>query len=297
LTYSINLKSAAGIYYQYLHRVPRAFVADIWVASNKYQKGSSATHAILGFTKDFSNEFQLEIETFYKEYDNIYSFNQNVGVDIRADEFVNEEPIYLTTRGVFNRGEGDTKGFEMLLRKEYGAFTGWLGYSLSFTKYQIDGVNQDKRFAPRHDRTHAVNFVTNIDWKNLRRSWRGERPIRHKSNWKFGFTFIYTSGQPITLPGSAYFTNTLPDRTDIDYRQYPSVINSFRLPPYARLDVSITYERHFKSWSIFPYLQIFNVGNRKNIWFIQYEHEDDQAKIDPINMFPILPTIGVSFKF
>ncbi len=298
LTDAINLKAAAGVYYQYLHHVPRAFVANIWVASNKFQRESSSRHLIFGFSRDFANEFQVEVEGYYKDYRNIHSFNQNVGVDITPEEF-NErgEPIYTQTDGVFNRGDGDSKGVEFLLRKEYGAVTGWLGYSLSFTEYKVDGINQGKRFPPRHDRTHAVNVVANVDWKNLKRTWRGETPIKHKSNWMFGFTFIYTSGQPITLPGSAYFIDTLPGRPVAEYQLYPTTINNLRLPAYARLDISITYERHFRGWSISPYLQIFNIGNRKNIWFVEYDSNQGEPDIDTQGMFPLLPTIGVNFAF
>lgn len=301
LKYRINdgltAKAAGGLYEQYLHRIPRAFIADIWSASNQFQKGSTATHAILGLAKDFTNQYQLEVEAYYKNYSNIYSFNHNLLVDIQPDRFEDGLPVYATTEGVFDRGDGDSKGVEIFLRKDYGAVTGWAGYSLSLTEYAIDGVNQTRGFPPRHDRTHVVNLVANFDWKNLKRSWRGEPPVFHKSNWKFGFTFIYSSGQPITLPGSGYFITTFPERESPDYQVYPSAINQFRLPPYSRLDVSITYERHLKGWSIFPYLQIFNMGNRKNVWFVQYDNKDGQPDIDEQHMIPILPTIGVNFKF
>ncbi len=297
LSDSVNLKAAGGVYYQYLHRIPRAFVADIWFSSNRFQKESSSSHLIAGISKDLANSFQLEVEAFYKDYSNIYSFNQLVATELIADEFENGEPIYTKTRGVFNRGDGESAGIEMLLRKERGAVTGWLAYSLASTKYTTDNINRGVSFAPRHDRRHAVNVVANIDWKNLKRSWRGQAPMRHKSNWKFGMTFIYTTGQPITLPGSAYFINALPDRPVNEYELFPRAINDLRLPAYARLDLSITYERHFRSWSMYPYLQIFNIGNRKNVWFVDYDNIFGEPDIDVQQMFPILPTVGVSFEF
>ncbi|MCH8019828.1 TonB-dependent receptor [candidate division KSB1 bacterium] len=297
LTDSINLKAATGLYYQFLHRIRRAFIADIWTASNRFQKESSSFHAILGFQKELNRNWELEIEGFYKDYNNIYSFNENVLTELSADAFENGEPVYTETRGVFNRGDGETKGVELMLRKDFGAITGWLGYSLSFTKYTIDGINQGQSFSPRHDRTQALNIVGNLDLKNVFRSLRGQQLIKHRSNWKVGFTFIYTTGQPITLPGSGYFTNTLPDRETTEFEIYPAEINNFRLPPYARLDISLTYEKHFRSWSIFPYLQIFNVGNRKNVWFLDHKLYNFVQRTDVETMFPILPTIGVNFNF
>lgn len=303
LTDSFNLKAAGGIYYQYLHRVPRSFIADNWVGSDRILKESSSKHAILGISQDFSGGYQLEIETYYKDYQNVYAFNENFKVDITPEHYEGDLAIYTQTDGVFHRGDGNSKGIEFLLRKDRGVVTGWLSYSLARTKYKFDRINQGKAFAPRHDRTHALNLVGNIDWKNFRRWLRGEAPVQQKSNWRIGVTFVYTSGQPITLPGSHYFVSTAPDWDFQSPEVFPSVINGFRLPPYMRLDLSFTYEKHYKRWSLSPYLQIFNVGYRKNVWYVDYDAVPASSGanlnpvIDPIAMFPILPTIGVNFQF
>ena len=70
-----------------------------------------------------------------------------------------------------------------------------------------------------------------------------------------------------------------------------------------RLDLSFTYEKHYKNWSLSPYLQIFNVWNRKNIWFVDYDAlairgtSNLNSIIETMGMFPIVPTIGVNFEF
>jgi hypothetical protein len=46
-----------------------------------------------------------------------------------------------------------------------------------------------------------------------------------------------------------------------------------------------------------PYLQVYNIGNRKNVWFIEYEYNNGISDINTVNMFPVLPTIGINFKF
>ena len=60
-------------------------------------------------------------------------------------------------------------------------------------------------------------------------------------------------------------------------------------------------EKKYKHWTLSPYLQVFNLGNRKNVWFIQYEREIEgntlKQEIDTITMLPILPTIGVNINF
>ena len=46
-----------------------------------------------------------------------------------------------------------------------------------------------------------------------------------------------------------------------------------------------------------PYIQIFNSGNRSNVWFVDYDFANGIPDVDTIHMFPMLPTFGVSFTF
>ena len=46
-----------------------------------------------------------------------------------------------------------------------------------------------------------------------------------------------------------------------------------------------------------PYLQVFNVGNRRNTWFIDYDLANSQPEIKEVGMFPILPTCGLRVEF
>ncbi|OGU55339.1 MAG: hypothetical protein A2V66_03950 [Ignavibacteria bacterium RBG_13_36_8] len=67
------------------------------------------------------------------------------------------------------------------------------------------------------------------------------------------------------------------------------------------MDLSITYEKNFGTWTLSPYLQIFNIGNRKNLWFVLYENEYKDnvlvQTVKEVNMLPILPSLGVTIKF
>jgi hypothetical protein len=311
LTETINLKAATGIYHQYLHRIPMAFITNIWTTSDQYQNESTAYHYIVGFQKEIAQNFFFEAETYYKEYKSIYQFNQNFLTDIYAKDFTEEGgSIYNDTQALFTHGNGNSIGFEMLLKKEIGSISGWLGYSLAKTETVFDDINQNKSYPPRHDRTSIINFVANIDIKHLITDLKGIPAKKSSGNWLFGINFVYTTGQPLTLPSSIYVTNTLPDFQGAEgfgpggfksISIYPTTINSYRLPAYARLDLSLTYTKQYSKWSLSPYIQVFNVGNRKNIWFIQYEDESTEEEIiqnvETVGMLPILPTFGVTARF
>ena len=301
LTETINLKASTGIYYQYLNKVPRPFIADIWTTSDIYYNRSQATHYIIGFQKEVANNLSLEIEMYYKDYQNLYSL-KNYFLDFEPSAYDSRgRPIYTETNGLFDRGDGNSKGIEFLFRKRYGTINGWLAYSLARTEYIVDQINQENPFEPRHDRTHVVNAVMNLDIKNALRFLRSEGFKYDRARWLFGMNFVYSSGQPITLTSSTYYSNSIPDQNFNQLFLYPTAINTFRLPAYSRLDLSLTYEHHYENWMLAPYIQIFNIGNRENVWFIQYESEETEGKIvqtvDTFNMFPLLPTIGVRVNF
>ncbi|MBN2013411.1 TonB-dependent receptor [candidate division KSB1 bacterium] len=286
LTDKINLKAAGGVYHQYLHRVPRFVMADIWTYSNKYQVGASANHAILGYQQEISDDYEFEIETYYKDYKNIYSFSDNIGAEIEATSYSSDGvPILNSMKNIFKRGEGYSYGFEALLRKDVGDLTGWIGYSYSKTLYKIDGINQNRYFSPRHDRTSTLNAVMNYCISQ----WKGE--------WTLGSNFVYSTGQPFTEPGSAYLATDTPVTPWLDLNYAPTKINNIRLPYYARLDVSLTYRKQFKTWTLEPFIQVYNVGNRKNVWFVNYDYENGIPEIEANHMLPLLPTLGVNVKF
>jgi hypothetical protein len=311
LTETTNLKMSTGIYHQYLHRISAAFITSIWTSSDKYQKESASFHFISGFQKEIADDFFLEIEPYYKEYYNIYQLNYTFLAEITPKGFTSDgRTIYNDTQSLFNHGDGESIGVELFLRKDSGILTGWFGYSLARTKYKFYNINKNNYFPPRHDRTSTFNLVSNFNIKDFIRYLRGKKENHNNSKWLLGINFIYSTGQPITVPNSIYLSSSAPDMPGsvamgpagyLSYAFYPTDINEYRLPPYIRMDLSITYEKHYKTWILAPFLQIFNLGNRKNVWFIQYEDESTPEKIiqkvTTASMLPFLPTIGVDIKF
>jgi len=310
LSETSSLKFSTGIYHQYLSSIPRFVLESIWMSSDRNIDDSRAIHFILGYNKQIGNQISLETETYYKDYGSIYVYNQNVGADITPSYYLPDgKPVYSSSKDVLIRGDGESFGIEFLLRKGTGAVTGWISYALSRTNYLFDGINQGRSFVPRQDRTSVVNFVLNGNVGDIFNGrWSGA-PTKSSSNWMLGLNFVYTTGQPITVPSSSYYVNTLPDWNNYNpngdnlpgYKLYPGTINTYRLPDYIRMDISVTWENNFKGWSLSPYLQIFNFGNRANVWFINYSSKDVNGKIEQevktVNMLPILPTIGITAKF
>ena len=101
LTDTINLRAATGVYYQYLHRIPRFIATDIWTTSNDYQDESRSVHGILGWQQEIARNFQLEVEGYYKDYANIYQFNETflpLLEETSHDEAA--EPVFTSTKAI-----------------------------------------------------------------------------------------------------------------------------------------------------------------------------------------------------
>lgn len=299
-----NLKFSTGSFHQYANRIPRLFFVSIWTTADSFVNGSSSNHYIFGYERALGEKFELEVESYYKTYKDIYAYNQNYIVDVVPSEYTNENvPVYNNQKNLFTRGDGNSFGVEFLIRKEVGAISGWISYSYSKTLYNFDGINQGKSFIPRHDRTHAINLVANVDLNNFMNEINNKPFEKKDKQWLLGLNFTFFSGQPITLPSSVYLFTQFPDweQNKNSLATYPSTINAFNLPYYSRLDFSLTYEIYYDGWMLSPYLQVFNMFNRKNVWFIQYKNEivngKVKQKIENVNMFPILPSIGVTIKF
>ncbi len=306
-TYSI--KAAAGKYYQYLNRIPRLFFASIWTSVDEYVQESSSSHYIFGMQKEVDQIYSLEVEAYYKTYNNIYQYNQLAFADIIPDRYQGSIPVYSSSRGLFNNGDGKSYGLEFLFKRDVGPISGWVSLSWSRTEYIFEKLNQGKEFIPRQDRAVVANAVINLDWNGFWDQVFDRDYIKRDTKWFIGLNFVYSTGQPITVPASAYYINTLPDWNDVKlsgqslpgYNLYPSELDKYRLPPYIRLDLSVTYEIEYKFGTVAPYLQIFNAGNRKNVWFINYNEELIGGvltqTIDKTGMLPLLPSIGVTIKF
>ncbi len=298
LSETASFKAATGAYYQYFHRVPRTIIADVWTVANQFQKPSSATHYILGFQKSFAKKGQLELEFYIKNYDDIYTLNNNLSAIDQADYFdENGEPVYTSTANIFHSGEGLSRGVELIYRKDAGSINGWIGYTYADTRFKFPAINSGRSFAPRHDRRSSFKLVLNMDLRNTFRGIKSKKPQNDRSQWTIGTSLVYATGQAITVPNSGYLIGSSPNALTPDVAYFPTEINAFRLPDYARMDFSLIYKRQFDGWSMAPYLQIYNIGNRKNVWFIYYDLEDDVNTISPQNMLPLLPTIGINFSF
>lgn len=196
-----------------------------------------------------------------------------------------EAPVVLD-RGLIP-GEGRASGVEVLARHARGRSEFTLAYSLLAAEMEAEG----RRYTPRFERRHTLDAMAILPW--------GKRGT-------FSARLALATGQPYTP--ALGVTETVPYSPESPGEGgEPTVLlgehNSARLPAYVRLDVGARrpVERTWfgKRMTLTPYFQVLNVLNTPNVLVgtPSLYGESGGPEVDYAPQLPILPTLGLEWKF
>jgi len=279
--YSVNesssLKASYSQNYQYIHLASLSGISlptDTWVPSSDRVKPQFGTQYALGYFKNFKNNtYETSIEAYYKTMKNQIEYEEG---------FLPENQVNGNLDNFFVFGKGWSYGAEFFLKKSKGRFSGWIGYTLAWTKREFPELNLGKEFYPKYDRRHDISVVLTYEL--------GKRIV-------FGATWVYATGNLNTFPEKLYLLSN----GDI-VQDYGGQRNNYRMDPYHRMDISVTWKgieskKFESSWNF----SVFNVYNRYNPYIIYFDNKVDNGVVTieakQISLFPILPSITYNFKF
>ncbi len=274
--YALNNSSTLKIGYarntQNLHLMSNSTggsPTDAWIGNSYNIRPEIADQFSAGFSKLFSNHmYELNTEIYYKTMRNQIDFKD--GAEINTVPDIESELLF---------GKGRAYGIELLLKKKKGNLTGWIGYTLSKTERQINGINNNDWYNAKQDRTHDLSIV-------------GIYSLSPR--WTLSGAFVYTTGNAVTFPTGKYVLN------DMLIYQYGGR-NADRMPATHRLDISATYERPSgKRWQGSWSFGLYNAYGRRNPFAITFkENKDNPQKIDAVQtaLFQWVPGITYNFKF
>ncbi len=278
--YTINdlssLKASVAETYQYLHLVSNngsTLPTDVWAPSTYIVKPQRAWQYSAGYFHNFmDNKLETSVEVYYKDMYNQVQYKDGYVPNSLTDP----ELSYVF-------GKGTAYGAELFINKTQGKFTGWIGYTLSWTYQKFALLNGGEMFPAKYDRRHDISVV-------------GSYELSKK--WTFSSVFIYGTGNAITLPTAFYFVGgTLVE-------QY-SKTNSYRMPAYHRLDVSATYTPQHTTphkWQGSWTFSVYNVYNHTNPYFLYLDNSGVAStgislKVKEVYILPLLPSVTYNFKF
>jgi len=273
-----SIKTSIAKTYQYIHLVSNngtTLPTDVWVPSTSIVQPQMAWQYSTGYFRNFlDNKVETSVEVYYKNM-----FNQVQYKDGYVPSTIQDPQLSY----VF--GTGKAYGAEFFVNKTQGKFTGWVGYTLSWTWQQFPLLNNGQEFPAKYDRRHDVSVVSTYEFNK---------------KWTCSAVFVYGSGNAITLPTAYYFI-------DGQIEEQFSKVNAYRLPAYDRLDISATYSPQHKKphkWQGSWTFAIYNVYDRHNPYFLYVDTEGSVSNTSTIKLtvyevyiLPILPSITYNFKF
>ena len=280
LTDKTFIKSAYTTTHQFLHLIVRNDISlptDLWYPSTKNILPGSSDQYVLGIDQYFGGrDYLLSVETYYRNMQNLYEYRNSAALNSLKNSVEDE----LTD------GKGEAYGVEFFLNKKSGAISGWLGYTLSWTRRKFDKLNNGKLFYPKYDRRHDLSAV-----------------IAYKidDNWSTGVTWTYHTGENYSSAPVQYRFNEISPGTGTNVYVYYPELNKAQLPSFHKMDLNVTYKFPLFNLPFEAYLNIYNLYNRQNPFarYVSKESENGIAvvKAKQLVLFPIIPTIGFNFKF
>lgn len=287
-----SIKAGYAYNFQYVHLVTLSAVSlptDIWFPTTDLAKPERGFQTSVGYFKNFSKDrFEASVELYYKGMKNLIEFKEGA---LPGDN-INDNTDNLLVYGV-----GWAYGAEFFLKKTAGNFTGWVGYTWAKTERKFPDINEGNVYPAKYDRRHDLSIVGTY---------------KQNDTWTFGASFIYATGNTLTLPSSWYVQDQ-----NLLFQYGPR--NSTRMAPYHRLDLSATrfgklyktkvdpqtgqeiqVKKAYRSnWSF----SVYNVYNRLNPFFLFVDNNGDllsgnfSLSIKQVSLFPIIPSVTWNFEF
>lgn len=270
-----SFKAAITRNIQYIHLVTNAgttLPTDLWVPSTIRVRPQTGWQYAAGYFRNFNNGmFETSLELYYKTMNNQIEYKEGYTPSLRDPE---EEFVF---------GKGWSYGAELFINKVRGRFTGWIGYTLSWTWRRFKDLNDGLKYPSRYDRRHDMSIV-------------GTYELSKK--WKVSGAFVYGTGNATSLPERFYFVGGV-------LTQEYSRINAYRMKPYHRMDLSFTYTptpkkvRKYTSNWVFS---LYNAYSRLNPYFIYFDQEGQASNGDlrvsarQVSLFPVIPAVTWNIK-
>ena len=201
---------------------------------------SQQVYAGAGYT---TSEFMADLTGYYRFLDDLSMFAPRLIPGVAPDPAA--KPMH--------QGSGTAMGVELILQHKASWHTGWVSYSLSKVDYEFPTLEAEP-FKASQNHAHDLKIAD---------------VLHIGPRWNIGATWMVSSGRPSTPP------------TTIDqiFLPVPAAVyqigfaakNSDQLPIYHRLDLSSEIGFHVSAVKASVGVGVFNVYNRKNVWFHEYQ--------------------------
>lgn len=242
-----------------------------------------AWHGIAGFEYDLSKRWSLNVEGYYKYFDQLSNINSNKLYEETAENSIELANIDDVFKKDFVIESGYAMGADLLLKYTTERIFIWGVYSIGKVQ-RWDGFQY---YTPVFDRRHNINLVGTYLFGE-------DKDLELSLRWNLG------TGLPFTETTGYYQGESFDDGLTTDYTTSNSddlnilygELNGGRLPTYHRFDITIKKRFEFKNKSLLEVTGgVTNIYNRENIFYV------NRVTNEKVYQLPVLPSIGISYKF
>lgn len=283
-----SLKASYAKMSQYIHLLTTSTISlptDLWLPATKNVKPQTSHQWALGGIYKLPKGFDLSVEFFYKTMNNLIEYKEGASFFGIGDSWETK----------IETGKGWAYGMEVLLEKNIGKTTGWIGYTLSKSDRQFENISFGEVFPAKYDRRHDISIA-----------------LTHKFNERIdiGASWVFGTGDATTLALQKYSSGYYSGSHGLSGIEYYGGRNNYRMPAYHRLDVSVNFNKQKKhgirTWT----LGVYNAYSRQNPFYLYWGYntvggynengwyyEDSKRALKQISLFPLIPSISYTFKF
>ena len=269
-------------YVQFLTNESIGLPWDQWLPTTDKVVPQDSWQIALGLAKTFKDQYEFSIETYYKNMDNIISYEEGASL-------FNVEPW----EELVTQGDGKSYGAEFFLQKKKGKLSGWIGYTLSWSYRRFDNKNFGEWYPYKYDRRNDVSVVA---------------IYKLKDNIHFSGTWVYGTGNAYTFAESQIPIVDISENGNVStsWVEYYDSFNNKRMAPYHRLDLNVDFIRERKKMTHIWSIGAYNAYSRKNPFFLNLEDdyvinpdgtEEVKKVLRQYSLFPIIPSVSYRFEF
>ena len=270
---------------QFIHLLANTGIGmptDLWIPAGPNAAPEKSALYSLGGKYTFKEpKVSLSVDGYYKTMTNLIEYSEG------SSFFSSGDWTTKTETG----GTGKVYGFELLVQKNSGNVTGWIGYGLSKNTRNFRTINNGEDYYFRYDRRHECKFLVN--WQYSKRS-------------SLNIAWQFYSGQAITLPEGKYpipmVTSVVGGdietaQSHLNYAHTYAGKNKYRMEAYHRLDVGMNYEVYHRNYKSIWNFGVYNLYNRMNASFYEFYIFDGKLYLYKYTMLPFFPSISYTIIF
>ncbi len=275
---------------QYIHLLSNSTIGlptDLWLPATERARPEGSRQFGVGLAGTLNQgRYELSLEAYHKTMTDLIEYREGATFLAGFGEHQDWQDKVET-------GRGWSYGVEAFVQRKRGRTTGWIGYTLSWTRRRFAQLNEGRTFPFRYDRRHDVALVLNH---------RLTRITNASLNW------VYGTGNAVTIPVARYYDEYVRGSIGGHELWTPSVLpyeariyedrNGFRMSAYHRIDIGFNFDWRRHGFRVGAY----NAYNRKNPFFIYFDDYYDSGtdsreyRAKQVTLFPVLPWISYRFK-